>query len=566
MKKKSLNKKKRDVNTGLLDSLPLPAFIIGFNKGTFSDFLYVNPAFCHMIGYMREEMAGIKFNDICAYSGYVKAGFSKRNKSKTNIIRVVLIKKDKNRIPVELHVSSIKYNGKNSLLVLAIDRRENIIAEQAADEVLKMHLMRAEMWKLSACGCGEESELVEKIFSIIGPGLDASRLVFSALQGDSLVAISEWTAPGILGNMKGIKVPKQIFDAFKFTGQIVLDKSGIVKIFPPIIRPLITKIVDMLIKIAGEKPVLITPYFVDGNVQGAVSATGLSEPVTLWSDVKKGLLKETASVIATTIMINRQRKKKAEDENKFRAIMENIKGVFVRHYLNEDRVEMNYNEAYRQLLGFPEGYFDTNSMVKYRELVHPEDLERVEKISDDGARNKSSYYQEYRIRNISDNYIWVAESVAVMRNEKGEPVWTDNFIFDISAKKNNEIKLRETEEKFTAAFMKNPEYMSLTRLSDSVIVEANESFASRFGYKIEEIIGKTTVELGMWADPLDRQKWLQSLNEKKESLGYEVMLKDRYGKFFYALLSAVMIEISGEKYMLTVARDITDIKEAQKKT
>jgi len=564
-KKPPASKKNPQLQSELIDVIPQPVFIIHTEKGPDSKFVYVNDAACKSLGYTKEELLKLGINDISASSPAQKPELIKKVFSLGNVsIKAVHKKKDKTRLPVDLNLSCVSYMGKPAVMGVSYDRSEYVKAEQAADEVLRMSMMRAEMWKLSACGSGSESQLVEKIFAIIGPGLDASRLVFSAVRGDYFVAISEWLAPGVKGSMKGIKVPKKIFDAMAFTGQIIIGKKELSELFPKILRPVIEKLIDLLIKIGGEKPALVTPYNIDGSIQGEITATGLSEPVTAWSEAKKGLLREAVAVIATSIELGKAKEKQKDTEQKFRAIMNNITGVFVRHYINEDRVEMNYNDTYRRLLGLPEGYFTSNAIIKYRELIHPDDLKKASEISDYGARNLPSYYQEYRLKSASGEYIWVAENVTVIRDENGIPIWTDNFIFDINEKKQGEIKLRETQEQFTAAFMASPDYMSITRMSDSVITEANDAFAYRFGYTRQEIIGKTTIELSMWADPSDRERWIKTVSADSRASGFEVRLKDRYGDIFHAMLSAGVMEISGEKYLLTVARDISSLKQAQK--
>ncbi|MGE5479769.1 MAG: PAS domain S-box protein [Chloroflexota bacterium] len=131
------------------------------------------------------------------------------------------------------------------------------------------------------------------------------------------------------------------------------------------------------------------------------------------------------------------------------------------------------------------------------------------------------------------------------------------IISDVTEKNHALRRLKESEEKFSKAFMTSPDAFLLIRMSDNVIVEVNQGFEESAEYSHREAIGKTTEELDLWADPQDRYSVLKELEEKGQCVGYDLTFKTKSGTPIYALLSAKVIEIGGELFILAILREIT---------
>ncbi|MGB3241256.1 MAG: PAS domain S-box protein, partial [Candidatus Omnitrophota bacterium] len=93
------------------------------------------------------------------------------------------------------------------------------------------------------------------------------------------------------------------------------------------------------------------------------------------------------------------------------------------------------------------------------------------------------------------------------------PMWWAFFLYAL-LKEAAERDLRMSEEKFSKAFRSSPVLMAVTRLADGHIVDVNESFADSLGYSREEAIGKTTLELNIWADPEQRKVFTEKFKER----------------------------------------------------
>ncbi len=83
----------------------------------------------------------------------------------------------------------------------------------------------------------------------------------------------------------------------------------------------------------------------------------------------------------------------------------------------------------------------------------------------------------------------------------------------ITEQKHNELLLSESEDKFEKIFNISPVPIALSRCRDKVYIEVNEAFSQLTGYKREELLGHTSVQLGMVLDPEKRQHFLQKIDE-----------------------------------------------------
>jgi len=137
-------------------------------------------------------------------------------------------------------------------------------------------------------------------------------------------------------------------------------------------------------------------------------------------------------------------------------------------------------------------------------------------------------------------------------------------IHDITELKQTEKALRESEEKFSKVFHASPVALSIRRISDGRYVEINESFLKRMGYQRAEVIGRTALDIGAWANPLERKEMLRVLREQGSLRNFESQFRTKSGEVGTALLFREIIELAGEKYFIGTTLDITERKHMEK--
>jgi len=122
--------------------------------------------------------------------------------------------------------------------------------------------------------------------------------------------------------------------------------------------------------------------------------------------------------------------------------------------------------------------------------------------------------------------------------------------------------LLESEERFRVAFKSSPDAIAINRASDGMYVAVNDGFVRISGYSESEVIGRTSLDLGIWADAGDRQKLVETtLREGAAEAEAQFRCKD--GTTVVGAMSARLIRIDGVPNLLSVTRDVTEVRRAQ---
>jgi two-component system cell cycle sensor histidine kinase/response regulator CckA len=134
---------------------------------------------------------------------------------------------------------------------------------------------------------------------------------------------------------------------------------------------------------------------------------------------------------------------------------------------------------------------------------------------------------------------------------------------DITERQQAERALRQSEAKFSRIFRSSPDAITISTLDDGRYIEVNDGFLRLSGYQRSEVIGRTAFELKVWANPAQRERLLARLRKQGRVKDMEFDFRVRSGEVRVGLLSAELIELSGESCLLIVVRDITERKQAE---
>lgn len=153
----------------------------------------------------------------------------------------------------------------------------------------------------------------------------------------------------------------------------------------------------------------------------------------------------------------------------------------------------------------------------------------------------------------------VEVSTAVFSSENGA-LHTTMIFRDITDRKRADEALRTSQEKFAKAFHTTPDGVTITRRSDGRYLEVNEGFAVLSGYQPQEVVGRTSLELGVWVYPEQRQTFVQTLTDHGEVLNFEALFRFRNAVLKTCLVSARELDIQGVPCILSSTRDISQRK------
>jgi PAS domain S-box-containing protein len=135
---------------------------------------------------------------------------------------------------------------------------------------------------------------------------------------------------------------------------------------------------------------------------------------------------------------------------------------------------------------------------------------------------------------------------------------------DITERKRIEQALREGEEKFSAIFHRSPVALGVTSIPEGRYLDVNETWERQFRYTREQMIGKTSLDIGLWRDPEERRRLFADLDANPQVQNREVHFRRGDGEEILCELSGQVFELNGEKVLLWGAHDVTEHRRTQR--
>jgi PAS domain S-box-containing protein len=219
-------------------------------------------------------------------------------------------------------------------------------------------------------------------------------------------------------------------------------------------------------------------------------------------------------------------------------------------------------EMYRIFAVEPGAFCPTHEWVL--QMVHPKDRELVIRAVNDAIYNKKSYHLDYRILLASGAVRTISARAEVTYDAQGTPLRMVGTNQDVSWRNEAEQALRNSEEKFSKAFHASPDSIVITRAEDGTYIDVNEAFTEITGYQRDEVIGRSSLGLKLWADPDARMVMLRLLNQYGHVRNLDVRFRVKSGEIREMLWSADVIEYRGEACLIAISRDVTDQRHLEK--
>jgi PAS domain S-box-containing protein len=213
------------------------------------------------------------------------------------------------------------------------------------------------------------------------------------------------------------------------------------------------------------------------------------------------------------------------------------------------------------VLGYsPREVLGTNPL----DFVHPDDLEAARIEMQDIAQTGRTIQKTLRARHKNGTWRYVEVVVRDLRDDADISGFVMNYR-DVTERIESERRLSVYRERCEKAFRSSPDSITITAASDGEILEVNEGFEKIVGWTHDEIVGKTTTDLGIWKDTNRRGELLHELADKGRVRDFPIDVVTREGDVRACTVSAEKLEIGGRACILAVTRDVTQQKEQQKK-
>jgi PAS domain S-box-containing protein len=157
------------------------------------------------------------------------------------------------------------------------------------------------------------------------------------------------------------------------------------------------------------------------------------------------------------------------------------------------------------------------SFTAHKNIIHEDDWGVLESaISELSARGKP-FDLEFRIKTASGDIGWMHAIGSANKDEEGNVTRMFGTAQDITNRKNIEEALRKSEEKFSKFFYSSPTWVAFTRLPDGKFLEINRAFEKITGFSRDEVLGRNSLEIGLWRETEKRERLMKEARKKAVS-------------------------------------------------
>jgi PAS domain S-box-containing protein len=139
-------------------------------------------------------------------------------------------------------------------------------------------------------------------------------------------------------------------------------------------------------------------------------------------------------------------------EEQFRSLIANIPGAVYRCRMTNEWTMDFVSQNIGQISGYLASDFIQGKERNFIDIIHPEDVDRVNAVVHAALAARKPYILEFRIICADGAIKWMYEKGQGIADAQGEVLWLDGVIFDITDRKVAEMQLRATlTEKETLA-------------------------------------------------------------------------------------------------------------------
>jgi PAS domain S-box-containing protein len=239
----------------------------------------------------------------------------------------------------------------------------------------------------------------------------------------------------------------------------------------------------------------------------------------------------------------------------YQALFEgNMAGMFV---VTPDGVLVNCNRAFLKMHGFDSK--EEALAISMPELyVDPSEWQTFLTALD---RDGQVLNHECRQRGKNGLVIWHLTRASIFTGADGSRL-IEGTAVDITERKQAEIALKQSEERFAAFFRGSPLACAIVTLNGT-FQDVNESMLRTLARPAESVIGRNWLQLGLWKSQQARDQFFQRLLAEGTIHNLEVDFKDATGRRHVGLYFATLVRIADKQCIFGMMLDQTETRELE---
>ncbi len=200
----------------------------------------------------------------------------------------------------------------------------------------------------------------------------------------------------------------------------------------------------------------------------------------------------------------------------------------------------------------------------FQQRIHPEDRARVAQAFEAHLQDRSpTFTAAYRVVLDSGQVKHLRVHGQTEYDAGGQPVRTFGTDQDVTEQVQAQEALSQSQRTLAAAFRLVPDPLHIADAATGTILEVNDRFVELLGYTREEAIGKCPLQLGLWWDSRERDRYLDLLRIHGEARGFVARFRAGNGRQLHVELASAPITLDGRPCLINTVRDITSEFAAQ---
>jgi PAS domain S-box-containing protein len=132
------------------------------------------------------------------------------------------------------------------------------------------------------------------------------------------------------------------------------------------------------------------------------------------------------------------------------------------------------------------------------------------------------------------------------------------YVQDVTERETAKRALVVSEELFAKAFQASPDAYIILDVKTGAFLEVNEGFERLFQRSRAEVVGHSSLEIDLWADPLERERGRSLLFAKGSLKDFPIVARRKDGSLRQCLMSAEHLELASGRSVIAVVRDVTE--------
>ncbi len=249
-----------------------------------------------------------------------------------------------------------------------------------------------------------------------------------------------------------------------------------------------------------------------------------------------------------------------ESENRFRGMAERSSDLII--ILNKEFSPTYVSPSSRSIIGYdPEELIGKTPDFALNTIFS-------QSVADISNAVKKTMNQEIvenvetQVQRKDGNKIFInLHSVPIIQN--GEMTGVQVSMRDITHIKRAQLDLKESEEKFVTIFQNNPVPLTLLSGVSGEFTDVNDAFLKSTGYNRDEVIGKTPVDLGIFADESEYEHLSSEIRNNHVIKGMDIHCLTKSGEIRDCQFTIILFYILNQPQLLASVEDVTDQKAAE---